>query len=476
MNQHFIPRSPAPTANRPTFAGLVRRVVGFALALLAAALLVVPQGRAAGTPQSGRFLLIFETSSALKKNLAWVRQTLGDLFASNLQTEIQDNDDLAVWTVDESLHPGQFPLASWDPDDAAMYGDRLSEFLGQQKYSRHVELAAVQPLLNRVAKNSERLTVLIFCTSQSRLLGTPYDSGVNETITNMAAKLKGRPIPLLLVLRSYHGEYLGCSVNRSVPLNFPKFPPPPPEPAPVTNPSVTVAPPPAVRPAAPAVPPLIIVGANAGTNLAAAAKPAATIVTTPPPAVVTAPAPTPPPVIAPSPPPATATAPPPATNAVAANATPPATFTNPAPISVAPPLSPAVEPAPKVVPPPPANPAPVTATTPPPIQSQPPPAKAPPVMATTLQAPPTSTPPPAMMLPPERVASNLPPATGPKNLTGAAVDNNAVEGGFHWGWVVVVGVVATAVLAISLGIRARRPRSSLITSTMRDDPRWPPRK
>lgn len=245
-------------------------------------LLTVASGRAADAPQPGRFLLIFETSPVLKDNLPQVRQMLDKLLANNLQNEIQDDDDLGVWTVDQSLHTGEFPLASWSPADAVMYGERLNDFLGQQKFSRHANLANVQPLLNRVAKNSERLTVLIFCDSQSRLLGTPYDSGVNEIITNAAARGKGAPVPLILVLRAYHGGYLGCSVNRSATLNFPEFPPPPkPESPPVVKPAVVPAPPPVVRPAAIRVPSLIIVGTNVSTNVSAVSNAAAALAPVP---------------------------------------------------------------------------------------------------------------------------------------------------------------------------------------------------
>src|ERR1039457_1085065 len=79
-------------------------------------------GRPADAPEPGRFLLVFETSPALKKNLPAVRQTLNVLFASNLQNEMQENDDLAVWTADQDLHTGTFPLASWSPADAASRG------------------------------------------------------------------------------------------------------------------------------------------------------------------------------------------------------------------------------------------------------------------------------------------------------------------------------------------------------------------
>jgi hypothetical protein len=419
--------------------------------LLVAVLLATTGGRAAEARQSGRFLLIFETSPVLKKNLRSIQQILGNLLASNLQNEIQDNDDLAVWTVDQSLHPGLFPLASWAPEDAAMYGERLTDFLGQQKYSRHADLAAVQPLLNRVAKNSERLTVLLFCDSQSRLLGTPYDSGVNETITNTAAKLKNGPVPLILVLRSYHGEYLGCSVNRSTPLNFPKFPPPTPEPAPALSSAAVPAPPPAIRPAASLVQPLIIVGTNAGTNVSVVAKPAS------------------------APPPVTAL---PLSISEASSAVTPVVLpTSAAPPNAVTPLLPTPEPAPKVVSVPASNlvsaPAPVPPTVPTP--APPPPAKVLPVPTPVLQT--AAAPEPLVAVaPPERTTSTNAFVARQPGLTGTAVESTASESGSLWLWVIGGGVLAAAALVVWLTTRARRPNPSLITSTLQEVPRWPPRK
>ena len=230
--------------------------------------LFLATGARAAAPEPGRFLLVFETSPVLKKNLPAVKQTLDLLFSSNLQHELQDNDDVAVWTVDQDLHTGTFPLASWSPEDAQMYSERLKDLLGRQKFSRHAGLAAVQPLLNRVVKTSEKLTVIVFCDGQSNLLGTPYDSGVNTIIKKARAESKGAPGLFILVLRSYQGQYLGCSVNRMPgPLDIPKFPAPPkPEP-------VVVKPAPPAPPAPAPVPALIIVGTKVGTNLAQLTKP-----------------------------------------------------------------------------------------------------------------------------------------------------------------------------------------------------------
>jgi hypothetical protein len=412
------------------------------LAPLLAALFAVSGLRAADEPQPGRFLLVFETSPVLKKNLPAVRQLVGDMFIHNIQNEIETGDDLAVWTVDQQLHTGAFPLASWSPDDAEMSAERLNDFLGNQKFTRHASLVALQPLLNRVVKNSERLTVVIVCDSQSRLVGTPYDSGVNEIISNAVTRIKGPPVPFLLVLRAYHGEYLGCSVNRWEPLNFPKFPPPPKPALPlVANPAPAPAPAPAAPPvSAPIVTPvpaLIIVGTNASTNISAFMQPAS------------------PPAVQPAPPPAPAP-----------TATPAAVSTPPVP--AAPPATPPAAP-PKVVAAPPANPAPVLNPTPP---IQPPPA---PVAA----LPKTSAPAPApeVVSTPAAVAPAGPAITPPSSPVSAVAENTSSDPGYLWPLFIGGGsLVVAAGLVLWLVTRSRRPRGSLITSSMQDDPRLPPRK
>jgi hypothetical protein len=393
--------------------------------------------------QAARFLIIFETSPVMKKNLPMIKDMLGEMFSGNLQNEMKTGDDLAVWTVDDKLHTGTFPLENWSPDEAAEYAGRLNDFLGNQKFRRSATLSATQPLLDHVVKNSERLTVLIFCDSQSHLTGTPYDDGVNDIITNAAAKLQGGPKPFIVLLRAYHGEYLGCSVNRSGLLNFPKFPAPPkPQPPPV----VKEAPAPPVTPATgPVVTPiqaLIIVGTNASTNASAALKPPATTVTTPPPQPTVAPATATTPAPAPSPQPAANPPAPTPTPAVTPAPTTPASI-----ILSGPPPKPTPVPAPV---PPPQNVAP-TPTTP-----------APETQVVTAPAPVTP------------AAPETAPAT---NSAATATETSSTDTGYVWPLVIAGAAIALAiVIVLWLVMRGRRPQGSLITSSMADDPRLPPRK
>jgi len=408
------------------------------LATLLAVLLAGGVSRAQ-SQQPARYLLIFETSPVMKKNLPLIRQMLGEMFSSNLQNQMKTGDDLAVWTVDETLHTGTFPLQSWTPDNAADYTDQLNDFLGHQKYRRKASLAGIQPLLDHVVQNSEKLTVLIFCDGQARISGTPYDSGMSDILTNAMARLNGVEKPFVIVLRSYHGEYLGCSVNRSGLLNFPPFPapPPPPQPQPVVKAVPAPAPAPVTGPVVTPIQALVIIGTNASTNASALVKPAAAVA--------------PGPNIAPA---AASVPPPPVSPAVTAPAAP----TTPASI---------------ILSGPPPTPAPVAAA---PVQATPAPAP--------ISAPQNTIPPqtpvggaPVVESPPAGVTPS-PAQAAPVSGSLAAVPGAAApDTGYLWPLVIAgIALLAAVVIVFWLVMRGRRPQGSLITSSMQDDPRLPPRK
>jgi hypothetical protein len=429
---------PSPSARQR------RRRLAFGLMIWLSALLASPHAHAqdASTNQPNRFLLVFETSTVMKKNLPTTKGILDDMFSGNIQNEMRTDDDLAVWTVDQSLHTGTFGMTSWSPDDAETYSANLSDFLSHEKYSRKASLAALQPTLNRVVKSSDRLTVIIFCDGNSRLSGTPYDDGINQIITNATSRLHGEPTPFVVVLRAYQGTYLGCSVNRSLPLNIPKFPKPP---APKsTGPqsvvvSTTPPPTPSLTPSTPPsgpvvtpVPALIIVGTNATTNAADALKPAESgKITTPPPAN-----------------PAPPTASPPTSTATVKTPPPPES----APAMPPPQMTPAV-----TTPPPPA------AATVPPTPTEP------------ISPAQTSSVAPA----PETAATPMTngvtePATDTNRLTATATDQSP-DKSLRGGLIAGGAALLLAVVIVSwLALRGRRPQGSLITSSMHDDPRLPP--
>jgi hypothetical protein len=217
-------------------------------ALLLALIFSTPMLRAQPTEQTvqSRFLFIFDTSKNMKPRFAAVEKSLNTMLATSLGGQLHSGDSMGVWTFGESLKTKGFPLQSWNPDAAVTIASNLVKFVDKQSYAKSTRFEALQPTLNRVMQDSERLTVLIFCDGEGKVSGTPCDDALNQALKEKLAEQKAARQPFVIILRSQLGQYVGCSLGlppRS--LSFPQFPPlplppPPPAPEPASVPPVPV--------------------------------------------------------------------------------------------------------------------------------------------------------------------------------------------------------------------------------------------
>jgi len=230
---------------------------GWLAALLLAALFSIPASRAQPTEQTvqSRFLFIFDTSKDMKARVEAVEKSLNNMLVTSMSGQLHAGDSIGVWTFGQSLQPRGFPLQSWNPDAAVIIASNLVKFVGQQHYAKNTTFEVLQPSLNQVMQNSERLTVLIYSDGEGKISGTPFDDAINQLFKDKAAEQKRAGQPLVIVLRSQLGKYVGCAASLPPqPVNIPQFPPlplPPPAPKPASTP-----------PPAPAAvgQPLIIIG------------------------------------------------------------------------------------------------------------------------------------------------------------------------------------------------------------------------
>jgi hypothetical protein len=278
----------------------VRRARVIAILLIGIFLIPVLRAQPVAPAIENRYLLVFDTSAAMKKCLPAVQSSLNRLFGLSTNGPWQAGDSIGVWTFAADLRTGQFPLQSWRPETAATIASNVTAFVAKQHYAKSTRFDAVMPQLNRVVQNSGRLTVLIFCDGNGEVHGLPYDAAINAVFKqNKRAWQKARQ-PFILVLRTQSGVPVGLTVNSSPPpMHFPEFPPLPRPPAP------SPAPPPLTNQPAPRppieAPPLVIIGTKVGTNLPPPAPPKR------PPAATNLPPP-----LLPKPPPAVTSPPPPA--------------------------------------------------------------------------------------------------------------------------------------------------------------------
>ena len=247
-------------------------VASLAFALCAGIIPKAPAQTAAAGP-NGRFLLVFDTSSAMKTRLASEQYAVERLFFSMMNGQLQAGDTIGIWTFDRKLRAGEVPLQHWQPQYAASIASGVTNYLGHQRYSSSTRFATVMPDINKLILNSERLTVLIFCDGEDEIKGTPFDQAINNIFKEHRRTLRAGGQVFIVVLRSQFGQYTGYTVNSSgVGVSFPSFPPLPEPATQSTAPAKssqqfpTQPPPPAVVPVV-KLPPLVIVGTNVSTNL-----------------------------------------------------------------------------------------------------------------------------------------------------------------------------------------------------------------
>src|ERR1700744_2544106 len=134
------------------------------------------------TAAEERWLLIFDTSSAMKKRLPAMDEELRKLLATNMGGNLHSGDSVGVWTFDSKVHAGQFPLMAWQPENAMATETNLMQFLRKQDYKGQTTFDALQPLIDQVIRHSERLTVMIFCDGDGQMGWTPYDDEINQDL------------------------------------------------------------------------------------------------------------------------------------------------------------------------------------------------------------------------------------------------------------------------------------------------------
>jgi hypothetical protein len=230
-------------------------------AVLAAGILLIPSAPAQQSIDS-RYLLIFDTSSDMKKRVTAAQKALNNLFVTGMNGQLQPGDSIGVWTFDQDLRMGQFPLQYWVPSEAATMTANINDFVEKRHYSQTTRFEALQPMLNRLAQSSERLTVLIFCDGETAVSGTPFDAGINQIFRQRQAGQKKARQPFVIVMRVQLGQFVGCMVDfPPAQVEFPQFPPlPAPPPAPTNQLPAPPAPPVVI------VPSLIITGTHVSTD------------------------------------------------------------------------------------------------------------------------------------------------------------------------------------------------------------------
>lgn len=198
-------------------------------------------------------MLVVETSKAMEKRTEGTAATLLDLLGSGLKGQVKSGDSLGVWTFNEALITGKYPLREWSSSDThAALATSVVEFLQKQKYEKQGLPEKVLPTLSRVISNSHALTIILVSSGSVDVHGTGFDERINANYSQWRTQQQKAKMPFVTLLRARDGVLTACAV---APAPFTvELPPIPPEPAPKIQRA-------AAPKAAPAtVPPLIVRG------------------------------------------------------------------------------------------------------------------------------------------------------------------------------------------------------------------------
>jgi hypothetical protein len=292
-----------------------------------------------------RFLIIIEASSDMEKRALNVQRSVGLLLSRTLREELQRGDTIGLWTYDQELHTGKFPLQRWLPTAGKEIILATVQFVQQMHYARQARLDPVMAQLKSLVADSDKLTVILISSGNEAPTGTPFDEQIAEVFKLNVSEQRKQAMPFVTILRSLHGKFVGFKVNTPPwPFEVPAYPVqaetvlPTPAPTNATTPAKAEA---APRP--PAAKPIIILqpasapAERTNTLLPASSPPAPSVVKSPP----TEAPPNPPAVAAVTPPPVEMPiAPPPVERTSSPPAQPPSPVPSPATVA---PVQPAMK-------------------------------------------------------------------------------------------------------------------------------------
>jgi len=177
-------------------------------------------------PQPERWLLIVDTSSAMERRAKAVEGVVGELIVSGMNGQMEPGAELGIWTYNKELFAGVAPMQTWDPARSNLMASRTVGFLSKQPYRSKSKPEPVIAELNRVVGDSRRLTVVWLSDGAGeKIAGTPFDDLINEAFAKYRPALSKTRMPLITILRVYHGKYIGQNVSVSPwPVEFPAFP------------------------------------------------------------------------------------------------------------------------------------------------------------------------------------------------------------------------------------------------------------
>jgi hypothetical protein len=160
---------------------------------------------------TNRYLLIVETSRSMHDRGDGALRVAADLFTSGMGGQVQRGDTIGLWTFNDELHAGKFPLQAWSPAARTNMAKNVVNFLRTQKLEKKPRFDKVMPVLQQVVHDSEYITVIVLSSGEAPIKGTPFDARVNGFYATWRSQQKAVGMPFIAILRAQKGKFADCA-------------------------------------------------------------------------------------------------------------------------------------------------------------------------------------------------------------------------------------------------------------------------
>ena len=235
----------------------------------------------------GRFLFMVDTSLSMRGRADGMLRAVETLLASDLDGRLRPGDTIGLWTFNQEVHAGRFPLQTWTPATRSATSANLLAFLRQQRYERKTDLDQALRKALPLVRASQAITFLVFTDGGQSVRGTPFDDAINAAFRETRRAQARARMPFVVVLRAERGQIVSHVVGLPPwPIELPPLPgelralassQSPRRPDPKETTAAAVAPPP---PAAP-VKPVPVKSAEPSKPEPLTAKPPQPVMTSP---------------------------------------------------------------------------------------------------------------------------------------------------------------------------------------------------
>lgn len=144
-----------------------------------------------------------------------------DLIQTGMHGQMRVGDTFGIWTYNDALYAGRFPMQQWAPDLNLTMVQKVSEFLRGQRFEKESVWEKVAAPLSGIIRSSRALTITLVTEGRLPLRGTPFDDEINQLYAQHFSELQNPKLPFVTILVVRAGKIVEYSVNSTINVRIP---------------------------------------------------------------------------------------------------------------------------------------------------------------------------------------------------------------------------------------------------------------